>query len=46
MTYLALAVGGYAISSYLLLKNPTILHIKKIFNPAKVIAHRGGAGEG
>ncbi|XP_023325223.1 lysophospholipase D GDPD1 isoform X4 [Eurytemora carolleeae] len=46
MNYIGLTVGGYAVTSYILLKNPTILHLKKKFRPARIIAHRGGAGEG
>jgi len=39
-------LGGYALSSLLLLKKPLLLHSKKNFPPVRLIAHRGGAGEG
>lgn len=44
--YLVPVLGGYAATSYYLLKNPHILHRKKRlpFN-CRHISHRGGAGE-
>ncbi|KAM8962472.1 lysophospholipase D GDPD3 [Pelodytes ibericus] len=44
--YLVPVLGGYAVTSYYLLKNPHILHKKKrlAFN-CRHISHRGGAGE-
>jgi hypothetical protein len=46
MEVLAVVLGGYAATSYFFLKNPHLLHKLKRFSPAKLIAHRGGAGEG
>ncbi|XP_053326547.1 lysophospholipase D GDPD3 isoform X2 [Spea bombifrons] len=44
--YLAPVLGGYAITSYYLLKNPHILHKRKRLSfHCRHISHRGGAGE-
>ncbi|KAM9305379.1 lysophospholipase D GDPD3 [Gastrophryne carolinensis] len=44
--YLAPVLGGYAATSYYLLKNPQILHPKKRLPfYCRHISHRGGAGE-
>lgn len=47
MNVLPAVVGGYVAASYFFLKNPHYLHHKiRRCRPAKIIAHRGGAGEG
>ncbi|KAM4632610.1 lysophospholipase D GDPD3 [Discoglossus pictus] len=44
--YLAPVLGGYAVTSYYLLKNPHLLHKKKRLPfYCRHISHRGGAGE-
>lgn len=43
---LPVVVGGYALTSLLFLKKPMLLHKRKSFPPVRLIAHRGGAGEG
>ncbi|XP_063286925.1 lysophospholipase D GDPD3 [Pelobates fuscus] len=44
--YLVPVLGGYAVTSYYLLKNPHILHKKKRLPfYCRHISHRGGAGE-
>jgi len=44
--YIPLAFGGYGIISYYFLRNPQLIHQKKLCRPVKLIAHRGGAAEG
>ena len=46
MNVLPVVVGGYVVSSYFFLKNPQLLHKIRQYSPARLIAHRGGAGEG